>query len=213
MTTRAAPQVDCEELCPTLAVTDIMAAADFYTQKLGFNLNFTWGDPPAFAGVMLGRVRIFLARATPNPNECSLCFMVANADELYAFHRANGVEIVEPIDDRQYAIRDYAIKDLYGYRLSFGHNIFNAGPPLKIERVDVPVRLEKRLAGLLYDLAEHKRMSVNSCLEEILLHTNEPLGDGVASPHTKGTLRYIQELKKKRGIDYDCHASYRFAEE
>jgi hypothetical protein len=55
-------------------------------------------------------------------------------------------------------------------------------------------------------------MSLSSCLEEILLHTNEPLGDGVASPHTKSTLRYIQELKKKHGIDYDSHGSYRFVE-
>jgi hypothetical protein len=56
-------------------------------------------------------------------------------------------------------------------------------------------------------------MSLNSCLEEILLHTNERLGDGVASPHTKRDLNYIQELKVKHGIDYDSHASYRFVEE
>ena len=82
------------------------------------------------------------------------------------------------------------------------------GPAIKIERVDVPVRIEKRLAALLDDLAKHKRMSVSSCLEEILLHTNE----GV-EPHTQTTIRYIQELKKKHGIDYDSHASYRFAED
>ena len=73
---------------------------------------------------------------------------------------------------------------------------------------DVPVRLEKRLAALLDDLAKHKRMSLSSCLEEILLHTNEGVG-----PHTKSQLRYIQELKKKHGIDYDSHASYRFIED
>lgn len=56
-------------------------------------------------------------------------------------------------------------------------------------------------------------MSLGSCLEEILLHTNEPFGDGVASPHTEADLRYIQELKKKHGIDYDSHASYRFVEQ
>jgi hypothetical protein len=76
----------------------------------------------------------------------------------------------------------------------------------------VSVRLEKRLAALLVDLAAHKRMTLTSCLEEILLHTNEPLGDGVASPHTRSQLRYIQELKKKHGIDYDSHGSYRFVE-
>jgi hypothetical protein len=55
-------------------------------------------------------------------------------------------------------------------------------------------------------------MTVTSCLEETLLHTFEPLGDGVASPHTKSDLRHIQVLKQKHGIDYGSHASYRFVE-
>ena len=51
------------------------------------------------------------------------------------------------------------------------------------------------------------------CERHHALHTFEPLGDGVASPHTKSDLRYIQELKHKHGIDYDSHASYRFVEQ
>jgi hypothetical protein len=139
--------------------------------------------------------------------------VVSQADELYEFHRANGVEIVEPPGDRRYGLRDYRVRDLHGYQLEFGHHLFNQGEPIRIERVDVPVRLEKRLAALLHDLAAHKRMSLSSCLEEILLHTNEPLGEGVASPHTPHTLRHIQKLKRKHGIDYDSHGSYRFVEE
>jgi hypothetical protein len=50
-------------------------------------------------------------------------------------------------------------------------------------------------------------MSVDGCLEEMLLHTNDGVG-----PHTKTTLHYIQELKEKHAIDYDSHASYRFVE-
>lgn len=213
MTTPAIPHVDCERHHPSLSVSDVLAAADFYTKKLGFSLGFTWGDPPTMAGVTLGNVQIFLELGTPSPKGCGVYFVVDDADELYEFHRANGVEVVVPPEDRNYGLRDYAVRDLHGYRLAFGHNIFNVGPPLKIERVDVPVRLEKRLAALLNDLAKHKHMNLNSCLEEILLHTNEPLGDGVASPHTRGQLRYIQELKKKHGIDYDSHGSYRFVEE
>src|SRR5205807_508786 len=158
------------------------------------------------------KVQMFLQKGTPDPKGCSVSFLVGDADRLYEFHRANGVEVAVEIGDREYGIRDYGVLDLNGYHLSFGHHLFNVGPPIKIERVDVPVRLEKRLAALLGDLAEHKHMSVSSCLEEILLHTNEPLGDGVASPHTAGTLRYIQQLKKKHGIDYDSHGSYRFVE-
>jgi hypothetical protein len=131
---------------------------------------------------------------------------------VLALTHSNGVDFVVPPGDREYGFRDYSVRDLHGYYLTFGHNLFNVGPPIPIERVDVPVRLEKRLAALLDDLAKHKRMTVDSCLEEILLHTNEPLGDGVASPHTQRTLRYIQELKRKHGIDYDSHGSYRFRE-
>ena len=208
MTTSAPPVIECEQFHAVLAASDIPAAVDFYTTKLGFKLGFTWGDPPTFAGVNLGKVQMFLQKGTPNPKGCSVSFLVGDADQLYEFHRANGVEVAQEIADREYGIRDYGVRDLNGYHLSFGHHLFNVGPPIKIERVDVPVRLEKRLAALLQDLAKHKHMSVNSCLEEMLLHTN----DGV-SPHTQTTVQYIQELKKKHGIDYDSHASYRFVEE
>jgi catechol 2,3-dioxygenase-like lactoylglutathione lyase family enzyme len=207
-----APRVDCEKLHPTLVVTDVLEAANFYTEKLGFSPGFLWGDPPSFAGVNLGDVQIFLQQGRPNPAGFSVAFVVGNADELFEFQRANGVEVVVTPEDREYGIRDYAVRDLYGHELVFGHYIYNSGPAIEIERVDVPVRLEKRLAALLYDLAAYKHMSLSSCLEEILLHTNEPLGDGVASPHTKAQLHQIQQLKQKHGIDYDSHGSYRFVE-
>ncbi|HKQ59821.1 MAG TPA: VOC family protein [Candidatus Polarisedimenticolaceae bacterium] len=213
MSAPRAPHVDCEQQHPSLAVPDVLAAADFYTKQLGFSLGFTWGEPVTFAGLNLGRVQLFLEQGTPNPGGSAVYFVVGNADELFAFQQANGVEVVEPPGDRPYGLRAYTVRDLNGYRLGFGHNLFNTGAPVYIERVDVPVRLEKRLAALLHDLAAYKRLSLSSCLEEILLHTNEELGDGgVPSPHTKGQLRHIQELKQKHGIDYDCHASYRFVE-
>jgi catechol 2,3-dioxygenase-like lactoylglutathione lyase family enzyme len=200
--------IECERMHVTLPVSDLAAAIEFYVTKLGFRLSFTWGEPPTFAGITLGEMEIFLREATPGPNAGAVVFTVGDADALYELHRANGVEVVEEIADREYGIRDYAVKDLYGYRLVFGHYIYNVGPKIRIERVPVPVRLEKRLAALLKDLAEHKRMSMDSCLEEMLLHTNE----GVV-PHTKSQLKYIEELKKNHGIDYDSHGSCRFVEE
>jgi catechol 2,3-dioxygenase-like lactoylglutathione lyase family enzyme len=208
MTTPAPPFVECEQIHAGLAVNDLAAAIDFYTKKLGFHLAFTWGDPATFAGMNLGKVQMFLQKGTPDPKGCSVYFGVGDADLLYEFHRAGGVEVTEEIADRPWGMRDYSVRDLNGYQLSFGHHIFHVGPPVKIERVDVPVRLEKRLAALLQELAKHKRMSLSGCLEEILLHTNDGAG-----PHTQTTLRYIQELKKKHGIDYDTHASYLFKEE
>lgn len=212
MTIPTPPQVDCERLHPGLPVPDVLAAADFYVGKLGFALGFTWGEPPSMAGVNLGEVQVFLERGAPASGGSAVYFVVGDADELYAFHRGNGVEVVEALDDRPYGLRDYTVRDPYGYTLSFGHYIHTAGEPVPIERVDVPVRLEKRLAALVHDLAAHKGTTVGGLLEEILLHTSEPLGDGVAHPHTKSQIRYIQQLKMKHGIDYDSHASYSWVE-
>jgi catechol 2,3-dioxygenase-like lactoylglutathione lyase family enzyme len=209
MTNLVTPFIECEQTHAGLAVSDLQAAIDFYVKQLGFQLAFTWGEPATFAGVNLGSVQMFLQTGTPSPNAktSAAYFVVSDVDALCEFHRANGVAIVEAIADREYGIRDYGVRDLDGYYLVFGQPLLNAGPPVTIERVAVPVRLEKRLAALLQDLAAHKRMSIDSCLEEMLLHTNEGVG-----PHTTSTLRYIEELKKKHGIDYDSHASYRFVE-
>lgn len=208
----AAPKIECEIHHASLLVPDVPAAMKFYTGSLGFTEAFLWGDPPAFGGVDLGKVRIFLRQGIHSGQADIVFFIVGDADELHDWHRANGVEIVEPPGDREWGLRDYEIRDPWGNILVFGHPIYNQGPPIEIERVDVPVRLEKRLAAVLADLAAWKGMTVDSCLEETLLHTFEPYGDGVASPHTPRDLRHIRELREKHGIDYDSHGSCRFVE-
>lgn len=206
------PVVECTRQHTGLSVPDVRVAADWYVAKLGFTPGFVAGDPPDFAGVSLGEAQLFLRQGTPAPEGSVVFFVIEDVDALYEYHRAQGVEIAESIGDREYGIRDYVARDLHGHYLSFGQYIYSVGEKIPIERVDVSVRLEKRLAALLGDLAAYKRMSLTSLLEEILLHTNEPLGDGVASPHTKSQLRRIQELKREHGIDYDSHASYRWVE-
>jgi catechol 2,3-dioxygenase-like lactoylglutathione lyase family enzyme len=205
-----APDVDCDHQHATLYARDLPAAIAFYTTQLGFRPGFTWQDPPTFAGVDLGRERLFLARGEPAPRGCTVCFVVGDADALHAFHRANGVEIVEPIADREYGLRDYCVRDVNGYALSFGHNLEaceEGGPPLPIERVDVPLRLERRIASVLADLSAHKGMSLAACVEETLLHTF-----GGVLPHTAAQLRFVREAAARHGLDDDAHASYRFVE-
>lgn len=207
MAAQSAPLVECDGHHTGIPVPDVLAAAAFYTEKLGFTLAFTWGEPVTIAGVALGQAQVFLEAGTANPAGCNLYFVVDDADALHTFHEEGGVTIVHAPEDRQYGLRDFRIEDLNGYHLSFGHPIYTTGPKLPIERVELSIRLERRLAALLADLAAYKRVSVGSCLEEILLHTNEGVG-----PHTQSQLRYIAQLKEKHGIDYDSHASYRFAE-
>jgi catechol 2,3-dioxygenase-like lactoylglutathione lyase family enzyme len=110
-----------------LSVSDVRAAAEFYENKLGFSVAFTEGDPPTFAGVNLDCVQIFLSKGTPAPQGCSVYFVVGNADELYEFHRANGVDVAVTPRDQPYGLRDYAVRDLDGYYLNFGHRLSKSG--------------------------------------------------------------------------------------
>ena len=72
MTTTPVPKVECEQHHTSLTVSDVAAAVEFYTTKLGFWSPFMEGDPPSFAGVNLGRTQIFLQLGTPNPEGCSV---------------------------------------------------------------------------------------------------------------------------------------------
>jgi catechol 2,3-dioxygenase-like lactoylglutathione lyase family enzyme len=102
----APPFIECEQIHAGLAVSDIPTAVEFYIRKLGFQQAFTWGAPPTFAGVNLGKIQIFLAKGTPTPSSeaGAVYFTVGDADQLYEFHHANGVEIAQAIDDRPYGI-------------------------------------------------------------------------------------------------------------
>jgi len=154
---------------------------------------------------------------------------VDDVDAVYQECLKNGVEVAFPPEDMPWNVREMHVRhpDGHVFRIGRGINeesgngeerdyaatIREEGPLLPIERVDVPVRLEKRLAAVLHDLAAMKKMSLDSTLEETLLHTFEQLGSGVASPHTVGQLEKIRALKQKHGMSYDSHASYRFVEE
>lgn len=123
MTTNAPPKIECEQHHIGLLTNDLDAAVNFYTNKLGFWLAFKWGEPPSMAGVNLGQVQLFLEYGEPSPKGCYLYFVINDADAFQEFHRNNGVEIVQPIADRDYGLRDYSIRDLHGYVLSFGHRL------------------------------------------------------------------------------------------
>ena len=117
------PDVECEQCHPILSVGDVREAVEFYTTKLGFWLAFAEGDPPAFAGVNLGHVQVFLERGTPAPQGSSVYFVVSDAVKLHRFHQSRGITVLDGPADRPYKLRDYTVQDLNGYRLTFGHRL------------------------------------------------------------------------------------------
>lgn len=206
-------RVRCSQLHPVLSVSDVQETVAFYVDQLGFDEGFLWGDPPSIAGLNLDQVSLHVAQGTPTPTGCSVYFVVDDVDAIYERAQASAATIVYPVEEQEYGLRDFCVADNNGYHLHFGEHSRGAEEPLKIEREALDLRLEKRLLAVVRDLAASKGMDVNQMLEETLLHTFEPApGGGVASPHTAATLKLIEQLKQKHGIDYDTHASYRFTE-
>jgi hypothetical protein len=87
---------------------------------------------------------------------------------------------------------------------------------VKVERVQLGVRMEKRMVKVLKGLAEFDGVSLGQLLEKIVLHSFEPVegeeGEMAASPHGKKALEAIAGLKRIYGMDYDFHASHLFSE-
>ena len=86
-----------------------------------------------------------------------------------------------------------------------------------IERVQLGVRMEKRMVQVLKGLAEFNGETLGQLLEKIVLHTFEPVpgdeGESCASPHGKKALAAIAQLKQVYGMNYDMHAARRFPPE
>jgi catechol 2,3-dioxygenase-like lactoylglutathione lyase family enzyme len=195
-------------------VRNFREAVNYYTKKLGFDLLWDWGKPPAFGCVRLDRVEIFFCLQDQGHPGTWLSLFIDDVDDYYQRIRKAGAKILHGPEDKPWGCREVHVQDPNQHVLRFSQGIPMREPKLMIKRVPLKARLEKRLSGLLQDLARHKNMTVGEVLEETLLHTFERVkGGGVASPHTKKTLDEIQVLKKKHRINYDVHASYRFVEQ
>ena len=119
-------------IAPYFLVADVVAAADYYRDKLGFTYERFFGEPPSFCMVKREGVIIMLnALGPPQPNRLhhaegdawDAYLWIDDADALHAEYTAAGVRIVRPPCDQPYGNRDFEIEDCNGYRLCFGHDI------------------------------------------------------------------------------------------
>jgi uncharacterized glyoxalase superfamily protein PhnB len=202
---------DC--LTPILYVRDFEEAMKYYQEKLAFERLWHWGNPASFGAVRLGKVEIFFSLRGQGQPGTWLVIFIDDVDAYYERITALGADVIKPPTSEPWGVREIQVRDPNQHVIRFGHGIPMAEPKMEVQRVAVEARIEKRLAALLQDLARHKNMTIGEMMEETFLHTFEQVsGDGVASPHTKKTLAYIQKLKAEHGIEYDTHASYRFHE-
>ena len=77
-----------------------------------------------------------------------------------------------------------------------------------VERVQLGVRMEKRLVKVLKGLAEYHDLSLGDLLEGIVLHAFEN-----KTPFSEDSLQRIAQLKEVYGMTYDASASHHFIEQ
>jgi hypothetical protein len=79
---------------------------------------------------------------------------------------------------------------------------------VSIERVQIGVRMEKRMVKVLKAIAEYHDISLGDLLEGIVLHAFEN-----KTPFNEETLERIVQLKEVYSMDYGVNASHRFIEQ
>jgi hypothetical protein len=80
---------------------------------------------------------------------------------------------------------------------------------LAIERVQLGIRMEKRLVKVLKALAEAIDMTLTEMLEDIVLHALE----GHSTFDAPEVLEMVKDFKRLYGMNYRIHDNYRFARE
>ena len=122
-------------IAPYLIVDDVVATANYYRDKLGFQYERFWNDPPSFCMVKRNGIVIMLAqleqsggmrpnrRVDPEGGAWDAYVWIENADALHAEFSAKGVTIARELCDQPYGCRDFEIDDCNGYRLCFGQNL------------------------------------------------------------------------------------------
>lgn len=120
-------------LQPVLAVKDVQATAEYYRDRLGFRIDFLYGNPPFHGAVSQGEwstegVKIQLSASDASDSgELSAVslyiFVGPNIDALFEQYEQAGVDIHRRVADYPWGMREFEIKDCNGYILRFGTQI------------------------------------------------------------------------------------------
>jgi catechol 2,3-dioxygenase-like lactoylglutathione lyase family enzyme len=127
----SAPRPVLTSTAAQLIVADIKASCDFYTQKLGFTVDFVYGDPPFYGQVSRDHGRLAL-RVVHEPvfngdirereHLLSASLTVATAEEikqLFSTYQAAGVRFHQTLREEPWGARTFIVTDPDGNLILF----------------------------------------------------------------------------------------------
>jgi catechol 2,3-dioxygenase-like lactoylglutathione lyase family enzyme len=134
MTTAAKKSTQALLVSPLFLVPDVVSAAEFYRDRLGFKILGYYGDPPCFVFVRRDRVDIMLKLAESHdqvrPNGAygawDAYIWVDDFDAIRQELSSRGARIVNESSATTYGTREIDVEDSNGYRLCFGQDTTNS---------------------------------------------------------------------------------------
>ncbi len=115
---------------PILLVKDVIASANYYRDKVGFNYDRIWGEPPGFCILYRDGFHLMLKQVEDEKyvvphykaakDMWNIYFWVDDADKYYEELKNLGAKIDYELCDQPYGCREFGIKDLDGYDIAFG---------------------------------------------------------------------------------------------
>jgi catechol 2,3-dioxygenase-like lactoylglutathione lyase family enzyme len=112
-------------MSPQLLVADIDRSIEFYTKKLGFDIDFRYED--FYAGIIKDGFSIHLKTGKPSIDErqnkkdnehLDIIFSVAEIEYLYEEFSRKSVELIQPLREMPYG-REFYVADPDGYIIAF----------------------------------------------------------------------------------------------
>jgi catechol 2,3-dioxygenase-like lactoylglutathione lyase family enzyme len=129
-TRNASPRPILTSVAAQLFVADIKASCEFFTAKLGFVVDFLYGDPPFYGQVIRDNAR-FLLRQIDEPvfrdirereHLLSAAITVATVDEirqLFLSYQSEGVRFHQTLKREPWGARTFIVVDLDGNLILF----------------------------------------------------------------------------------------------
>ena len=114
---------------PKLFVSEIEASRQFYVDKLGFEVAFSYGEPPFYAQVARDGCRLNLRRATGavfdasfrdrEADALSATITLDDAGPLFAEFQEAGVNFHQPLRAEPWGARTFIVRDPDGNLIAF----------------------------------------------------------------------------------------------
>ena len=128
-----APSRQLLESASVFLVADVVRAAEYYRDKLGFRFDHYWGDPPDFCMVWRDCHCVMLSQpedpaqvrpvSTVKPSVFDAYFWVADVDALFEEFRSRGALIDYEPSLQVYGVREFGVRDPDGHLIAFGKEV------------------------------------------------------------------------------------------